>query len=245
MNKLAVSASVSLSILALAGASAAQEAATAQKAAPPAADAPPSDSPSPDGFSLGGRVGYALPMGSIAKDASLDGATDLSRTASGMVPFWLDAGYRIDPHWYVGGYFQLGLVSTAGDLCRRAAGQNACSSSGTNLRFGAMARYTFKPDARVAPWIGASSGYEVLNVSVTVGKVSADASAKGWELAGLHLGADIHVAPAVVIGPVVSASIGQYTSQSWSQPNGSGSSDFTNTSLHHWVSLGFRGQYDL
>lgn len=217
------------------------------KAEPPrqeSADSEPSDGEQGH-FSLGARVGYALPMGSIAKDASLNGATDLSKTASGMLPLWADVGYRINPHWYVGGYFQLGVVSTAGDLCKRVAGDAACTSSGTNIRFGGLATYTFKPSAKLSPWLGASTGYEIVNVGVSVGTQSADFSAKGWEFIGLHVGADFHAAEHFSIGPALAASFGQYASQSWSQPRNSGSSDFTNTSLHQWVFLGVRGAYDL
>lgn len=217
----------------------------AARAETPKAEPKGEEGPEPSGFSLGARLGYALPMGSIAKDSSLGGATDLSKTAAGMVPLWADIGYRINPHWWVGGYFQLGIVSTAGDLCKRLANGSACSSSGTDIRFGGQVRYTFKPEAKFAPWIGVSSGYEIVNVGVTVGQASADMSAKGWEFVGFHLGADFHPMPALSMGPVVMASFGQYASQSWSQPNSSGSSDFTNTALHQWVFLGFRGQYDL
>lgn len=198
------------------------------------------DGPAEDGFSFGARVGYAVPMGTIAKDS---GANDLSKRAAGMVPLWADAGYRINKHWYVGGYFALGIVSTSGELCKGTAA--SCSSSGTDLRFGAMARYTFKPDGKVSPWIGVSSGYEILNLSVTVGKDSGDYSMKGWEFGAAHVGADFHVASAFMLGPVVTASFGQYTSRSWSEPTTSGSSDFTNPSLHQWVSFGMRGQFDL
>lgn len=213
--------------------------------APAESDEDDDDGPPADGFSFGARIGYAISMGSIAKDADLNGATDLSKTAAGMVPLWVDAGYRINPNWYVGGYFQLGIVSTSGDLCRRMGGNNSCSSSGTDLRFGVMAKYTFKPDGKVSPWVGLSTGYEILNLAVTVGANSADMSTKGWEFAGAHVGADFHPARAFTIGPMFSASFGQYASQSWSRPNGSGSSDFNNTALHQWVMFGVRGQFDL
>lgn len=202
------------------------------------------DEPAEDGFSFGARLGYAIPMGSIAKDTGI-AAPDLSRTAAGMVPIWADAGYRINPRWYVGGYFQLGIVNTAGDFCKREAGEAACSSSGTDLRFGLFAKHTFKPNAKVSPWIGVSTGYEILNVSVTSGKATADQSVRGFEFIGMHLGADFHVADEFTIGPMVMASFGQYSSYSWTAPKGSGSSDFTNTALHEWVSFGIRGQFDL
>lgn len=262
MKKLAVVSSVFVSILAFAAPAAAQGR-PAPAAAPPDdtvraparaprpdgfddSGRPPSDPPPPDGFSVGARVGYALPMGSIAKDPSLNGVTDVSRYAAGMVPLWADIGYRIDEHWYVGGYFQLGVLSTAGDFCTRSAGQAACTSSGTNLRFGAMAKYTFKPQAKVSPWIGLSAGYEIMNISRTVGKSTEDDTVRGWELAGFHFGADFHPAPSFSLGPVVSASIRQYGSTSWTQqPGTTGSADFASTALHQWMSFGVRGQFDM
>jgi hypothetical protein len=204
------------------------------------------DSVSLAGFSVSVRVGYALPMGSIAKDASLGAPPDLSKTAAGMVPFWGDVGYRINPHWYVGGYFQFGIIGTSGDWCNRAASGNDCSSSGTDLRFGGLVRYTISPSAKVSPWIGFSSGYEITNLSLTAGTTTTDATVKGWEFVGFHLGADFHAAPDLTIGPALMVSLGQYGDLSTSKTGGASSStDFNQTTLHEWVFFGLRGQYDL
>jgi hypothetical protein len=217
------------------------------------------DAPAPDGFSIAARVGYALPMGSIAKDARLNGNTDLSKTASGMVPFWGELGYRINERWYVGGYFQLGILGTSADLCNGAtAGNNAggtsasgkgCSSTGTDIRFGALVRYTIKPGAKISPWVGISSGYEITSVSISMPPQTGDATAKGWEFVGLHLGGDVKLAPTVSVGPTFMASFGQYGgfSTTVSGANGaqSESADYTNTALHEWIFFGLRGQYDL
>jgi len=203
------------------------------------------DEKSESGFQIGARLGYALPMGSIAKDSNLQGFTDSSKYASGLVPIWLDAGYRITPNWYVGAYFQFAFMSTSGDFCKRLAGNNQCSSSGTNIRFGATARYSFKPQAKINPWVGVSTGYETQSMSITIGNQSGDASMKGFEFVGLHLGADVRVARDVTVGPMINASFGQYSSYSWSLPTFSGSGDYNNTALHQWVFLGIRGTYDL
>jgi hypothetical protein len=197
------------------------------------------------GLSLAVRAGYALPMGSVAKDASLDGVNDLSKYVGGMAPLWLDVGYRITPNWYVGGYFQFALLSTSGDICKRAAGNSACSSSGNDIRFGGMGRYTFRPQAKFAPWIGVSTGYEITSLSVTAGTQTADTTVKGFEFIGLHVGGDVRVGRDFTVGPVVNASFGQYTSSSRSNAQGSASTDFNNTALHQWVFLGVKGQYDL
>jgi hypothetical protein len=202
------------------------------------------EGPSPDGFSIGARIGYALPLGSVAMDSNV-GATDLSRWYSGMVPFWGDIGYRINPRWYVGGYFQVGIAGTSGDVCNRSSNGGNCSSSGTDIRFGAFARYSFTPAKKMSPWLGVSSGYEITNLSINAGTNTQDTSLKGWEFVGLHLGLDFRPIPEVSLGPMVTASFGQYQSYSLTSQKDSSSSDFRNTALHEWVFFGFRGQYDL
>ncbi len=198
------------------------------------------------GLSLGLRAGYALPMGSVAKDPRLGSQTDLSKYASGMAPLWLDVGYRITPNWYVGGYFSFALLSTSGDFCKSRAGANAaCSSSGNDIRFGAAARYTFRPKTKVAPWVGLSTGYEITNISASANGRTLDGTAKGWEFVGAHFGVDVRVAREITVGPMINASIGQYTSDTWSNQNGSTSADYNNTALHQWIFLGLRGNYDL
>ncbi len=206
----------------------------------------PDDELDDSGFSFGARTGYMLPMGSIAKDASLQGATDLSKTAAGTFPIGLEAGYRITPNIYVGAWFQLGFVATSGDLCNRYTGGGAgCSSSGTDIRTGINARYTFSPQAKFAPWVGLGFGYEVLNIGVTVGPQSGDISYKGFELLDLQVGGDYHVSSHVSIGPMLGFSLAQYGSYSGSRPGQSFSGDLNNTSLHQWFTFGLQGHYDL
>ena len=55
----------------------------------------------------------------------------------------------------------------------------------------------------------------------------------------------MRVARDVTVGPMINASFGQYSGDSWSLPNNTGSADYTNTALHSWVFLGIRGNYDL
>jgi len=79
MRKLVI-ASVTFSVLALAGTASAE------------------------GFELGARLGYGLPMGDAVKDAKL------SDSVSGQIPIWLDVGYRIDESLFVGAYGQYGIT---------------------------------------------------------------------------------------------------------------------------------------
>jgi hypothetical protein len=216
---------------------------------PPAAaeedKAPATEAEAPEaeesGFAIGGRLGYALPMGSLAKDQFLGSKTDLSKFASGMAPIIADIGYRINKHLYVGGYFQFAFLATAGDLC---SGNSGCSSSGNDLRFGGAVRYNFSPEARFDPWIGGGFGYEIMNFSISNGGVTEDDTARGFEFANVQLGGDFHVTPEFVIGPMVMMSIGQYGNYDQSKNNGSSQSgDFSQTALHEWLMFGARAEY--
>jgi opacity protein-like surface antigen len=205
-----------------------------------------SDAPAESGFSLAARVSYALPMGTLAKDQVLRGTNDMTQSVAGALPIGIDAGYRITPRIYLGGYFQFAPVFASSDVCNRAAGPGVdCSSSGNDIRFGAFAKYGFAPDAKFSPWAGVGFGYEILNGSATVGGNSFDSSVKGFEFVSLHLGGDFHAAPSFSIGPAVSMSFAQYSSYSRSGPGFSNSGDFKNTGLHEWFTIGLRGQYDL
>jgi hypothetical protein len=158
-----------------------------------------------------------------------------------MFPIIADVGYRVNRRFYVGGYFQFAFLTTSGDLCNGAA---SCSSTGSDLRFGALVRYNFSPDARFDPWIGAGTGYEIMNLSITSGPSTTNASVRGFEFANLQIGGDFHVLPELAIGPLVMMSIGQYASYDISRPGGgSTSGDFSQTALHEWVMFGARAEY--
>ena len=196
------------------------------------------------GLSVGARLGYALPVGTVAKDPFLNGVTDLSKYASGMFPFTGDVGYRLTKNFYIGGVFTFGIVSTGSEICNGVNG--GCTSSANDIRAGGILKYTFSPEKKIAPWVGVGSGYEVLNISRTVGTVTTDATVKGWEIFSAYVGVDYRAATHATVGPVIGFSLAQYTSFSQSQSNGrSMSTDLNNTALHHWFFLGVGGKYDL
>ncbi|HME90449.1 MAG TPA: hypothetical protein VKE49_03435, partial [Myxococcaceae bacterium] len=58
------------------------------------------------GIAFGLRLGYGHPLGNSGE------GTKLSTSIKGMVPIWIDAGYRISTHFYVGAFFQYGLGVT-------------------------------------------------------------------------------------------------------------------------------------
>ena len=58
---------------------------------------------------LGLRVGYGYPVGN---EGAIAGAsnTSLHDESSGMIPLWIDAGFRANPNVYIGVFFQYGFA---------------------------------------------------------------------------------------------------------------------------------------
>jgi hypothetical protein len=209
----------------------------------------------PDGFALGLRAGYALPMGKVGKIQSTGGNTSttddtLSDALSGMVPIRVDAGYRINPSLYVGGFFQYGFGIINKDKSQVC---NQISCSAHDMAFGANVQYHLLPAASFDPWIGAGVGYEILAIhesgSVPFGtsqiQLDVDANLKGFQFVNLEAGGDFKAAPDFAVGPFVNFAMGQYSSYSISSGGFEMSGDLAETGLHEWLTLGVRGQFNL
>ncbi len=72
---------------------------------------------------LGMRLGYALPLGNSSKDWKM------SRTFTGMIPIWIDAGYMVTANIMLGIYGQYGIV-----MVKNCPSGISCSAS--DIRFG-------------------------------------------------------------------------------------------------------------
>ena len=183
---------------------------------------------------LGLRLGYGLPFGSAEDGAKLkDGF-------SGQIPIWIDAGYMVTPNILVGLYGQYGFVSVK--ECRTGAD---CSAH--DIRFGVQGQYHLSPAESIDPWLGLGIGYEILSESLSGGGSTADVSFKGFEFLNLQGGADFKVANALSVGPFLSFSLGQYSSEKISgfgaPIDRDGSVD--KTALHEWLTLGVKGTFGL
>lgn len=184
------------------------------------------------GVQLGLRTGYGIPMGNAQKDAPLSDAY------SGMIPIWLDAGYRFNPNIYAGAMFQYGFVSVKN--CPTGAD---CSAS--NIRIGANLHYHIMPEATFDPWVGLGIGYEIMNSSAEMMGQKADGNAKGFEFANLQVGGDYKVMPDLGIGPFISFSLGQYSSAKVTAMGQTIDGDIKDKALHQWFVIGIRGAYNL
>jgi opacity protein-like surface antigen len=193
------------------------------------AGVPRNEEPRESGLRLGLRTGVALPFGS-----AFTGSGSLSDTITGYVPLRIDVGFRFARRFYVGVDGQLAAIVPAG-----CTGGFTCS--GTNTRIGVMVAYHFAPGGTFDPHVGVGTGYEVLHTSRSIDGAAVDITARGFELLDLEAGGDVRLGGAWRIGPVLSGSMGRFTSVA---VNGTPSTDYE-TATHAWAMLGIRGAFDL
>lgn len=199
----------------------------------------------PSGIELGLRTGYAIPLGSIAGG----GNANLGDLLSGVIPVWIDAGYRLaSPNLFLGAYFQYGIGLVSGNAANAFApgsgaqcGQGGLSCSGNVLKYGIQAHYHIAPAATFDPWVGLGIGMETLNGSASFGGQSVSGSYSGWDYLILQAGGDFHVTQSFGLGPMVMFSLGQYNNAS-SQGQ---SASIDQTAMHEWITIGVRGVYDI
>jgi hypothetical protein len=192
------------------------------------------------GLSFGLRTGWSIPIGSLEKNDSM------RSNFTGMVPFWLDGGYRLSKHLYLGAYFQLGPVFVNDDVCRNL------SCSAYDLRFGINAHWHFKWSiaggtwaGRFDPWLGIGSGYEgaTVRLSTPLGARSSE-TRYGFEYGNIQLGGD-YQGSEWRLGAFASLSAAQYARLSRDQPDGSSAYSIEHPTAHLWLTFGVRFQYDL
>ncbi len=195
------------------------------------------------GFSLGARLGYGIPLGSLQQNDNLSDET------SGMLPIWIDAGYLFTPNIFVGLYFQYGFAF----ISNNAFGGMACSMSGVScsghdIRLGGEFHYHILPQGPFDPWVGAGIGYEWASESASVMNVSASQSVDGFEFFNLQAGGDYKVSPTFGVGPFLAFTFAQFSNynQDTSQIGGAMTSgSITNKTLHEWLMIGARAVFDI
>jgi hypothetical protein len=176
----------------------------------------------------------------------------MTNSFNGQLPLWLDAGYRISPELYVGGFLQFAVIFPVNNTTT-GCGQMGVSCGGNDINAGIDVHYHFMPKTSFDPWVGVGVGYEWLNYSASQGSQSAGTQLTGWQFVNFQLGGDYKIAPNVGIGPFVMLSLGQYDSYSFSgaaqaalqQVGAPTSGDFTNKAMHEWLTFGVRGTYDI
>jgi autotransporter-like protein len=196
-------------------------------------------------FEGGLRTGISFGLGK-AGGSDVGPTRNVNDIAEYRVPVWLDLGYRVSDPLTLGVYAQLGFGG-GGDC------GGSCNAS--DLRIGAQALW----HAPGGLWLGAGFGYEWLSlyalqvVGVPIEQVADNAGQAASRIAEtiagpeltLQAGLDFELEPGVSIGPYVSASAGQYLTDSYecdaaTCPTGS---SIDGSATHAWLGLGVRGSY--
>ncbi len=206
---------------------------------------------------LGLRTGFGVPLGKYADVRTLAGLREedvnaLGDDTHGVIPLWIDVGYRLSPHLLLGGYFMYGIVlpktAPAADPLGGGCPEGLdCFASG--LRFGIQGQYAFAPSAPVNPWLGIALGYERVNSELT-GELfnipfEASTTHSGPDLLQLQGGVDFRASDAFGLGPFAAVSAMQYTSCSIALSGEESSCELDDGGWHGWFVLGLRGAVEL
>jgi outer membrane protein W len=174
----------------------------------------------------------------VGSEGAVAGASNnsLHDDISGMIPVWIDAGWRANPNVYVGLFFQYGFAFVNNDQNPDCA-QSGVSCSAKDLRLGVNVHYHFSPGQSFDPWVGVGAGYEWLTLDASVGSTSLSQTAGGFEFGNLQLGGDFAVAPNFGIGPFFAVTLAEYNHLS--------DADLGTKSIHGWLMGGVRGVFDI
>jgi hypothetical protein len=187
------------------------------------------------GFQLALRAAYARPLGNV------DGSSPMSDTFSSQANFTVDIGGKPDPHWFLGAYLGLGIGSE-GDAFTDACKQLSCGSA--TFRLGVQFQYNISPGNEFNPWFGYGIGIESSAVAFSGNGGDASVAAAGWEFGHFMGGFDWRTTKTFGIGPFIDFSVGQYTTATSEDVNGTKrTQDLADTSLHEWLQLGVRGVF--
>lgn len=200
--------------------------------------------PAQRGFQLGLGAGVSFPLGDADGGSNVNGIAWRSGELAGIVqhrvPISVEAGYRIDPNWWVGALPELSF-GNYGDEC--VGPDDACDF--TDFRVLAGATWYPLGFNSLSPWLRLALGYEWLRATLVLEDGFSGSETLGGPLAQLQLGMDWLVGETVAFGPYVSAAVGSYLSSSFTcQPAVCPAGSSTEgRSAHGWVSIGLRATH--
>jgi hypothetical protein len=197
-----------------------------------------------EGFEIGARLGYGIPMGEVSEDS------DLSDGISGQIPLTLDVGYRVIEPLFIGAYLGYGIGFVGDELDDVCTGDVDCSVSTFDL--GLQAQYHLDPGSGMDFWFGAGLGYESMTSSTEAAGTTIDATAKALPQIMLQLGLDFGE-PGMGYGPFLRfthATFDEFEGECDGDACGAittvdGDIDDDVQAGHQWLTIGFRGTFVL
>lgn len=204
---------------------------------------PPLRMPALRGPQLGARLGYALPMGTLAGTASALN-TRLSALETASVPIGVDVGYRFSPYLYLGGTLAwgAGIAPNSPGPCQQT--DVSCFRQDVQLRV--ESRFYFAPYARTRPggWLAVGLGWEVASFWQSVGGSTTTATLTGPILPDLQLGFDVQRGP-LGIGPYLGVAFAEFVTHGVDPAATPASTWIDDRAVHTWITLGVHGSYGL
>jgi|SoiMethySBSTD1v2_1073268.scaffolds.fasta_scaffold140847_3 hypothetical protein len=222
-------------------------------AAEPAAEAPPTraDAPSPgtppdpiegpshrvpeQELALGGRPGLAmaLRLGWGIPQGQLEQGNDLADASAGMIPIWLDLGYRFTDNLLVGIFAQYAFAVVRD--CRIGPDCNA-----SDVRFGFQVQWHFGARETIDHWIGIGTGFEIYDEDAR----GIARRYGGYEFVNLQVGEDLSLGRRFGLGPFAAATLGKFVTLQRGPSEGALQDfDIIGRALHVWIILGLRLSY--
>jgi hypothetical protein len=207
--------------------------------APSVEPATPPPARGAQGISLGLRVGWGFPLGSLAS------GDKLGDNLNGMLPIGLDAGYRFSQAVYVGLFGQLGPAFVSGQVC-----PPILQCSATDLRAGVEARLALggllglRRIVPVDPWVGVGAGYESMTTHVSALGTESHTTNRGFEFGNIEVGADYTGIEPWRVGAFFTLTLTQYSRLTVAVPTGTSELAVPDPALHLWLIAGLRGSYD-
>lgn len=191
------------------------------QAAAAEAPSPTNGRASGSGLQVSARLGFGGGVGDVVKGIAI---TDAAKYA---VPVEVDVGFRLNDHWYGGVYGQYSFVA-AKEYERTCPAGFDCSFA--DYRIGVAAEYHILPSRRFDPWVGLGFGYEWLKASTSgslalpvgpggalvPGKVQADVTDRGFEMANIQVGGDYRLSRWFSVGPALTLTYARYNVRSGS-----------------------------
>jgi hypothetical protein len=212
------------------------------------------------GLAIGARIAGGIPFGDAQHTVNADGtttSTSMAKFQRASLPVWFDLGYRFSPRVYVGLYYayavtfpptgengNTGCYVPPTSQLKPAVGMITCD--GFDQRFGVNLHYHFLPKEFTDPWIGVGVGAEMsqLNYAQEAATATGSFQVWGWS-ADLQLGADLRFSKVLPVGPFLDLSVSQFGTENTYDQNNHGSSLAFNATLHGWLLLGLRAQFNL
>jgi hypothetical protein len=194
---------------------------------------------------MGFRLGLAFPLG----DATGEPNDTLPARYAWQVPLGIEAGAKIGPNVFVGGYFGYAFGAEGSDalveaLCDDNDGdlENDIDCDASTLRLGLEVQYHFMPAEKMNAWVGYGAGFEWSDQTLNdrAQSYTERTTARGFTVAKLDAGFDFR-SKVMGAGPYLEVAIGQFTSATTEiGPEETASGDIPDAAWHAWLTFGIR-----